>query len=305
MKRPYYISLTPLLPWRQAPAPMDWKAWFGRGGPLRLEIGCGNGERLVKRALDEPGTNFIGIDRSWPALQRALRKLHLAGAKNICLIQAPAALALARLFEPGLITAWEALFPRPWPRKRDAQHRLLSRRFLTILNSRLAPGAGGRMVTDDERYLDWALGQVPEPGFTAERRQRQAGLGTKYERIWQAKGRSFYELSLIKTADLHWPLWEDNKLRHHILQAFDPDAFPLGEHPGEYFVSFKDLVYDPKKQKALIRALVVEDNLKQSLLLEVARAGDGWRLRVAPGCGMLPTQGVWHCLELCQRLAGG
>lgn len=305
-RSPYYKSLTPLLPWRQVSLPFSWPDWFGRGAPLEVELGCGNGERLVRRALANPELNLVGIDNSWPALKRSLRKTALAGVNNLCLVLAPAHFALARLFAPGQIQAAEVLFPRPWPARIHAKNRLLSRKFLSLLNNRLAPGGAVYLVTDYKPYLDWTLEQAPPGAYSANSGTRSMGLDTKYERRWASLGqREFYQLTLAKRQNLAWPDWEEVALRDHFLENFQPRGFPGGEHNLEgLFISFKDLLYDESLGRALIRALVVEDDLKQSILLEATRREEGWRLRVASGCGMIPTVGVGACLELAAKLGG-
>ena len=43
--------------------PLVFSKCFGNTHPVEFEIGCGKGKFLVRRAIENPGTNFFGIDR--------------------------------------------------------------------------------------------------------------------------------------------------------------------------------------------------------------------------------------------------
>ena len=58
----HYGSLEPLVPWKERSLPLDWAAEFGRSAPLKVEIGFGNGDFLVRSALEDPASNYIGIE---------------------------------------------------------------------------------------------------------------------------------------------------------------------------------------------------------------------------------------------------
>jgi len=300
-----YRSLAALVPWRQIPFPVDWAGLFGRGAPLEVEVGCGNGEWLIRRAREHPELNLLGVDHSWPSVRRALRKVDLARVPNLLLVQAGGLLALWRLFGPGELERIWVHFPRPWPKEGQESRRLLQARFLRLAASRLRMGGRLRLVTDWRPYLDWALTQVPEGVLAASWRVRGPGLDTKYERKWLARGQQeFYQLDLEKVGEAAWPPWREYELRQYELPDFAPRRFPLGEHlEGGILVSFKVMFYDRELGRALLRCVAVEEELKQGFYLEFLRRERDWLLRVGPGCGVLPTRGVMHSLELARRLA--
>ena len=45
-----------------AEGPLSWPAVFGRGGPVVLDVGCGNGRFLIGSAVWRPDHNHLGID---------------------------------------------------------------------------------------------------------------------------------------------------------------------------------------------------------------------------------------------------
>ena len=299
-----YISLKPLIPWREAERPIDFPARFGRSAPLEVEIGFGNGEFLVRRAGAHRARDFVGIEMEWPSTRRALRRIARANLSNVRLIQADARIALERLFLPRSVRHAYALFPSPWPLERDAGHRLFSHGFLKLFNSRLEAGGEARIVTDHRPYLDWVVEQLPRTGFEASRETIPARFDTKYERKWQTGGQDeFYELRLVKRAHHEVPLKEDVRLKTYHVPHFDPHRFkPEGER-GDVIVEFKEFLYDPPRRKGMVRAFVAEENLKQEIWIQISRRESAWHIGLTRGCSFVPTVAVQLALDLVRDAA--
>ena len=87
-------------------------------------------------------------------------------------------------------------------------------------------------------------------------------------------------------------------MRKYCVKTFDPEHFEPGKERGEVVVEFKDYLYDPKREKAMARAVVVEDTLRQNIWIEIDHGKEGWYIHVAPGCGALPTVGVQRAVDL-------
>jgi tRNA (guanine-N7-)-methyltransferase len=301
-----YLSLRALVPWRQLPRPLDWAGIFGRSAPLELEIGFGNGERLVRRARRHPERNLVGVEVSWPSVRLTLRKIHRLGLTNLRLVMAGAEVALARLFAPHSLVRVDALFPCPWPAPRHQRRRLFHHGFLRLLNSRMQTGAFFRMVTDHRGFFAWVLGQCADTGFLVAHRRRGPGVETKYERKWRAAGQEeFYELILCKQRHLEVPLPEEVALRRYVVRRLERGHLENRRFGDDPLVAFKDLVLDPERGRGLLRTVVVEEGFTQTLWLEFRAVEEGWRLRPAEGCGLVPTLGVRWALELASRLAEG
>ena len=64
----HYLSLQPLLLWQRVVRPIDWAQQFGRQAPVKVEIGFGNGEFLVREAQEHPEHNFVGIEQEWASV---------------------------------------------------------------------------------------------------------------------------------------------------------------------------------------------------------------------------------------------
>jgi tRNA (guanine-N7-)-methyltransferase len=303
-RKPRYISLKPFIAWKEKERPINWPFEFGRQAPLEAEIGFGNGEFLVRRAQAHPERNLVGVDLDWESTQRCLRKIAVAGLLNVRLIQADARAALERLFLPQSLGHVYSLFPSPWPKERHARHRLFSHTFLQTLNSRLVTDGEAQVVTDHRPYLDWILEGLPGSGFEAAWKAIPARFDTKYERKWQGEGQGeFFELQLLKRTHQEIALKEDAKLRIHRVTRFDPDRFEPTGTRGEIVVAFHDLLYDPKRQRGMLRAFVAEEGLNQEFWIEIARRENDWRIGPARGCGIVPTVGVQRALDLARDAA--
>lgn len=296
--RAYYRSLKPLILWREVTRPLDWAQVFGREAPIELEIGFGNGEYLVARAAQYPERHFVGIELEWEGVQRALRRIAAAGLTNVRVLLGDARPILWHAIAPQSLTRVYTLFPCPWPKKHHHKHRLFDQRQLQLVNSRLLPGGEFYLLTDHQEYFQWVLGHLTDTGFSAFARTVPPQVHTKYEQKWLAEGQSrFYELTLTKVQHCAVPLREDVPMETYRVKAFDPARFQPAAIREEVQVIFKETRYDPNQQVAMTRVVVVEDDLTQHFWIEIVREGAGWRIRPAPGCGVVPTVGVQRALD--------
>jgi tRNA (guanine-N7-)-methyltransferase len=296
--RPPYISLAPLVVWKDFAHPIRWPVVFGRTAELEVEIGFGLGDLLVSTARQYPQKDFVGIELDWMPVRRALRKIALAGVRNVRLVRADARVAFERLFGEKSLAAAYAFFPCPWPKTKHLKNRLFSHDFLKLLNNRLKDRSRALIVTDSKHYFDWIRSQTEGTGFTTSGGRTSRRYYTKYERKWRWQGREyFYALELDKINHISIPSKEDSRLRTHYLEFFDPDRFHPANLRGDIMLEFKESLYDPGAQKAMVRVVVSEEHLLQELWIEIRRKEKGWLVRPAKGCGWIPTAGVQRALD--------
>ncbi|MFH1680021.1 MAG: hypothetical protein ABIH26_05180 [Candidatus Eisenbacteria bacterium] len=304
MKKPYYLSLKPLVAWKDAEHPCAWARRFGREAPLELEIGFGNGSALVGRARENSERDFIGVEVLWESVKRALRRAARVGVSNVAVVQAPARPFLDRMVAPRSLARATCLFPCPWPKERHAAHRLFSSVFLGVLNSRLVDGAEAEIVTDFDPYREWLLEQVPGSGFEARWEEIPATYDTKYERKWSDLGQErFSRVVLAKREHIAAPLKRDETMRIHSIDRFDPEGFEPRGVTGDPTVQFKEFLYDPLRRKGMVRAFVLEEEFRQHFWIEVVEVEGRWKIRPAEGSGVLPTAGAQIALDLVRDAA--
>lgn len=297
-----YVSLRPLVMWAQHLRPLEWERIFGRNAGLEVEIGPGRGDFLIHRAGEHPETDFVGIEPDWVSVRHILKRIALTGTKNVRVLQADARVALERLFDMSSLDRMYALFPCPWPKKKHAKRRLFTTPLLSLINSRLVQEGELLIVTDHKGYADWVLTQVSGSGFQIASQVIPPRFNTKYEQKWRKMGvEEFHELRLVKSRHIDAPPKEDVDMQTRHLDHFDPHRFnPQGERRG-IVVEFKDFLFDPQRDRAMLRAIVVEDNLTQDFWIEISRGKERWRIRPSKGCGIIPTQGVQKALDLASH----
>jgi len=299
-----YLSLRPFILWQKKEHPIQWVEVFERKALLEVEIGFGNGEFLVRQALTYPERNFVGMELKWGSIRRALRQIARASLSNVRLLQIDSRVALDRLFLPLSIDHVYALFPMPWPKRHHERHRLFSHNFLKLLNNRLMTKGEVQIVTDCEPYFAWVLEQLPGTGFTVDTKISFPQFNTKYERKWQEKGQNkFFEISLLKQEHREIPVKEEVAVKTYCVEHFDPEKFFPTNERGEVVTQFQEFLFDPKRQRGMVRVIVVEDILTQDFWIAIESREAGWHIKVAHGCEVASTVGVQRALDLAHEAA--
>jgi tRNA (guanine-N7-)-methyltransferase len=140
-----------------APGRLDYAHAFGRAAPVILEIGFGMGETTAAIAAAHPAHDFIGIEVHTPGVGSLLKEIEARGLTNLRVIQHDAVEVLRTMIPEASLAGCHLYFPDPWPKKRHHKRRLVQPPFLSLLASRLAPGAYFHAATDWMEYADWML----------------------------------------------------------------------------------------------------------------------------------------------------
>jgi tRNA (guanine-N7-)-methyltransferase len=134
------------------PEVLDLARLFGRAAPCTLEIGFGNGEHLLERALAQPQRNFLGVEVHRPGIGHLLLASANTGAANLRVVAHDAVEVLREQIAPGSLDEVQLLFPDPWPKKRHHKRRIVQHDFVTLMASRLGEGGRLHLATDWEPY---------------------------------------------------------------------------------------------------------------------------------------------------------
>lgn len=301
----------PLVSFYQMPCPPDWKGIFGRKAALDVEIGFGLGEFLIRSAQENPRRDYVGIEEHWERICKTLRRISKtpppAGVRtipNIRILRADARVALERFFPHRTIDRVYCLFPCPWPKRGHLRHRLFSRDFLKLLNSRLKSRGQVKIVTDAHPYFEWILEQMEGTGFEAAHGKIGPRYATKFERKWLEKGqREFFELNLVKTKAVDAPLEKDTPLRSYQIKNFTPEKFRFHDQKGGISIIFKELLFDACRRKAMVHVVVSEENLTQHFWVAILQKQKTWQVYKADGQNILPTPGIARAIELVYEAA--
>lgn len=302
-----YGSLSPYIPWRSKPTPLDWSAEFGREAPLKVELGFGNGDYLMRCAKDDPESNYVGVEMTWGSVWRALRSARSRGVGNVRLLLEDARAGLLWAFPERSVDGFVGLFPCPWPKKRHAKNRLFTPEFLCLCNSRLVEGGALVVVTDAYAYRDQMLEEITleNTGMDTTLETIPASFQTKYERKWQAGGQEeFFRFTFRKVRHRSIPVPETISVKQHRAPKFEPDDFAPQSEKEPFNVSFKSFLFDPKREVAMQEVVTVEDSLEQHFWIRIAKGGDAWKIAPAAGSNLLPLPSVQRALDLVFAAAG-
>ena len=185
---------------REGEEAFDWNQLFGNSHPVEIEIGCGRGMFIIKRALDNPAINFLGIEKSarfFPMLKERVVK---SGAHNIRLLRTEAAYLMKKFVPAHSVQAVHVYFPDPWPKKRHRKRRLVNGSFFESVAGILLPDGCFFIATDFQDYFDEIVTIAPScRGLTRESDEELSqqdvdpdAAATTYERKYLIQGRVIY-----------------------------------------------------------------------------------------------------------------
>ncbi len=136
------------------PQPVHLDALFGRMAPCTMEIGFGNGEHLLARAVAEPQRNFLGVEVHRAGVGQLLNAAAAAGIHNLRIASHDAIEVLQVQIAPQALDEVQILFPDPWPKSRHHKRRLIQPAFVDLVASRLAVGGRLLLATDWLPYAE-------------------------------------------------------------------------------------------------------------------------------------------------------
>lgn len=144
--------------------PDFWDKYFVAKQPLVVEIGAGTADLSVGLARAEQGKNFVAVDVKSDRLYTGAKVALNEPIKNIAFVRAQLR-EMSELFAPRSIDELWITFPDPFPRDKQAKHRLTHPKFLKTYTELLAPGGVLRFKTDNRELFLWSLEQLVAEGW--------------------------------------------------------------------------------------------------------------------------------------------
>lgn len=188
--------------------PLDFQTVFGRHAPVVLEIGFGNGETLVQQAIENPHTNFIGIEVHAPGVGHCLLRARDAGIDNLRLMNHDAIEVLSHQIPCDSLSRVNLYFPDPWPKKRHHKRRIVQPDFLHLVADRLQISGTLHVATDWADYAEHINEVLSRSDrFTCTEHREHAGdrpldrPGTKFEQRGLKKGHRIHDWCLLKSTN--------------------------------------------------------------------------------------------------------
>ena len=206
-----YADAIELMPerWAGRWATVCWPLAFGAGGAagaagagdrfreVRLDLGCGKGAFVVESARREPDVLFVAMDAEPLCIAYTAQHVTEAGLRNVVVVPGRGS-AVARAFGPDELACIHLNFPTPYPRKKDADKRLVLLDRLIEYRVVLTPGGTVRLRTDSQPLRDFALTQFELAGYDVawssdnERADRPDEPTSEYEDRLVAQGARVY-----------------------------------------------------------------------------------------------------------------
>lgn len=141
-----------------------WNDLFNNDNPIHIEIGMGKGRFIMQMALENPGINYIGIEKYSSVLLRALEKRKEIELTNLYFIRYDAEY-LTDIFAGDEVARIYLNFSDPWPKDRHAKRRLTSKEFLKKYDECLKKGGEVVFKTDNRPLFDFSLEEVKLAGW--------------------------------------------------------------------------------------------------------------------------------------------
>jgi tRNA (guanine-N7-)-methyltransferase len=185
--------------------PLDSYHLFGNDRPLHLEIGCGTAEFLCALALDDPYTNFVGVDIAAKPLFKAVRNAATHTLSNILFLKADIALLCPLLADSSLQVIY-LHFPDPHMKARYRKRRVLSEAFLNHTDRALVPGGLLSFMTDHQAFFLETLALLEQDRRFARTHAEPYLVGFEpaaksyFQRLWEHHGLPTLRVELRKTA---------------------------------------------------------------------------------------------------------
>ncbi|MFZ0323254.1 MAG: tRNA (guanosine(46)-N7)-methyltransferase TrmB [Actinomycetes bacterium] len=189
--------------------PLDLESEFGPGVPVVLEIGFGMGEATVDLASAEPGRGVLAVDVHTPGVGQLLAGIGSRGLTNVRVMQGDAVEVVQDMIAPASLSGVRIFFPDPWPKSRHHKRRLVQPPFVSLLCSRMAPGAFLHCATDWLPYAEQMVAVLSaSPGLTRSSIRDDDVLErplarplTRFEQRGIARGHRVVDLVFTRTLD--------------------------------------------------------------------------------------------------------
>lgn len=184
------------------PDPDKWAYYFGREADTYVEIGCGKGNFIIKKALDNPDCNFVAIEGQGTVVLRAMEKVleleassHLlTNLRFMCTFVNDA----QELFGAKSLAGIYLNFSDPWPKARHAKRRLTYRKRLENYFKVIKDGGFVEFKTDNDGLYDFTIEEIEALGYDIVEQTRDLHNSdyesrltmTEYEAKFSAAGKN-------------------------------------------------------------------------------------------------------------------
>ena len=183
---------------------LDLNEIFGNDNPLRLDVGCGKGQFAMEIAQRNPDVNFIAVEINRNVVVQACEKAQRAGLNNLRFLITGAE-KLEYLLPEKSVELIYLNFSCPFPKKRQAKHRLTHESFLEIYKYLLVDDGEIHQKTDNMHFFEFSIGEYTKQNFLLSQvsldlhnSDFEGNIVTEYEKRFSDLGQPIYRLVATK-----------------------------------------------------------------------------------------------------------
>lgn len=172
---------------------------------IRVEVGIGKGEFLLKAAKSDPNVTFVGIEIANEPLSKAVMRFYKEDLNNIKIVKYDARYVFD-LFKANSIERVYVNFPEPWFKFKRLKHALLNVDTLKKIERVLKKDGTIELLTDNLAYaVSVATALETCTGLRSVQSRCvdvfQGNIDTYFERRWKRKRRTIYSVTYRKQSE--------------------------------------------------------------------------------------------------------
>ncbi len=266
-----------------------------------VEIGFGNGDFLIRHALENPDRAHIGFEISGISIAKVVKKARRLNLENLRVARIDAYWGFYLLLSEESVEKAYMNFPDPWPKKRHANRRLTNIENLFLFHKKIKTGGALVLKTDERFFVDYTIENAREMGGWKWNLEENAisEIPTKYERKWIEEGKTIYRLTLRKVG----PPSKAIEIRH--IKEVEEVPHMRTERPRFYPEELSGRVFRlPNGTVAkffklwkgedgyLLETLLVENGYEHYFMTRFRRKNSDWVIGVSPFSEVLKTEGI-------------
>lgn len=294
--------------------PLDYSKLFPNQQPIIVEIGFGTADYLIHLAQTRPDYNIIGFEISSQSMDKAERKIETLGLTNVRPIHSTGETALAHLLEPVSIQEFHINYPDPWFKKKHSRRRLIKRKTVDFLTSRLVVGGKLMLATDIIAYAEMAHEIFADTNGLTNTFDRpwvddlEGRFRTKYELKGYAEGRSghFFIYERNEKSVNHVAVIKDLEMPHLFLQT-PHTSLDIVEHFEQtktesigVHIAILQAYANPKRNTAVFEIIAEEASISQHALLTLSprESDDSYVIQMSTIGYARPTYGMHRAVHV-------
>ena len=179
---------------------IDYEKIFGNKNPVHLEIGCGKGQFACEKAKTNPQINLLAVEVNRNVVVQACEKAKKNELQNLRFMVVGAE-KLEYFLPENSIDVIYLNHSCPFPKKRQAKHRLTHESFLEIYKRLLTQNGLILQKTDNMHFFEFSIESFTQNGFKLSNisldlhnSDFEGNIVTEYEARFSSQGYPIYRL---------------------------------------------------------------------------------------------------------------